>query len=170
MGILSVNTFCLVYRRIHVSEIQHRNYTIQNVCTIHFYTSWLVLLNFKHHQLFLSELFRMFSICCNVCLIFKVDFIKLKFLNEQLLRVHPHVKVISLVIQWAKETSEKKLFLYPLTIWPHVDFFLMVTWAFEICTDIPCLKISLLSYLVAPHSWELTDKGLYSTNCLKKLD
>lgn len=70
----------------------------------------------------------------------------------------------------SKRNIREKIFLYPLTIWPHVDFFLIVTWAYEIYTDIPCLKISLLSYLLALHSWGFTDKGLYSTQCLKKLD
>lgn len=40
-----------------------------------------------------------FSICCNVHLILKVDLIKLNFSNGQLLRVHSHVTVISLVTQ-----------------------------------------------------------------------
>lgn len=31
MAVLSMNRFHLVYRMIYVSEIQHRNYTIQNV-------------------------------------------------------------------------------------------------------------------------------------------
>lgn len=59
--------------------------------------------------IFEENFLEFFSICCTINLIFKVDLIKLKCLNGQLLRVHPHVTV-SLVTEWAKEISEKKYF------------------------------------------------------------
>lgn len=56
MVILSVNRFHLVYCKIHVSEIQHRNYTIQNVMHNPFLHILISTFDLKHHQLFLKSI------------------------------------------------------------------------------------------------------------------
>lgn len=94
MAIFSVNRFHLVYCRLYVSEMQHRNYKIQEV--IHNPLLHILISTFELQAslvIFEENFLEFFSICCTINLIFKVDLMKLKCLNGQLLRVHPHVTV-----------------------------------------------------------------------------